>query len=216
MVIFVLIATLGCKKNQPAGTGSAGSGSAGSAAVVVEPAAGSAGSAAGSGADPWSAKAGSDDAGSAAPTVDAGADAPKLGKDVMKKETIGGIKIGDASRGVEQMYGEPESRSPEEEVPATGDTIETIKYPGATLVITKGADKSFTVSSIHITAPSGAGTSRGIKIGSPKADVERHYKKSSEGGDDPNTFLVGSPYGGELFTFKHGKVTEIFLGAMAE
>jgi hypothetical protein len=31
-----------------------------------------------------------------------------------------------------------------------------------------------------------------------------------------DTFLVGDVYGGELFTFKAGKVSEIFLGAMSE
>jgi len=75
----------------------------------------------------------------------------------------------------------------------------------------------YEVGSIGIKAPSTFATSRGIVIGSSKADVEKSYQHSTEGsGDDPSSYLVGSPYGGELFTFKHGKVTEIFLGQMAE
>ena len=73
------------------------------------------------------------------------------------------------------------------------------------------------VESIGIKAPSTLVTSRGILIGSSKADVKKNYQHSTEGsGNDPNAYLVGSPYGGELFTFKHGKVSEIFLGQMAE
>ena len=57
----------------------------------------------------------------------------------------------------------------------------------------------------------------GLKIGSPRADVEKiygtHFDKDFT---DENTFVAGSVYGGSHYAFKDGKVDSLFIGAGAE
>ena len=79
-------------------------------------------------------------------------------------------------------------------------------------------------------------TARGIKIGSTRAEVGKAYRDVEEKapGDGPakpgdpepepvpleegeeKNFVAGTIYGGMIFSFKKGKVVEIFLGAGAE
>jgi len=152
----------------------------------------------------------------AAPPQDAGVPGKPLGKTVMSEETIGGLKIGASAKDVIAVLGKPRKKTKPESSEATGDVTSAWSWPGIGLSMVK-ARHGFEVQSIEINAPSTFATSRGIAIGSSKADVENSYQRSTEGsGDDPNSYLVGSPYGGELFTFKNGKVIEIFLGQMAE
>jgi hypothetical protein len=113
--------------------------------------------------------------------------------------------------------------------------VSTWTFDGLEVTMVK-QDTSYLVSSIGVKPPSKAATSRGIHLGSTRAEVEASYQpakdgmgaedKSDEGRtrssaaggakDDDRSMLVGSPYGGELFTFKNGVVVEIFLGPMAE
>ena len=185
MLVVALAAALACKAKdeaRPAPTGS-GSGSSGSAVAVV--------------AD---ASRAIDAVGSAGPDGGSDADAAvvqkPLGGNVMSEETIGGLKIGSSSVAVIDALAAPAKRTKPEEVPATGDIVSTWTWPGVTLDMKQQKDETFVVLSIAIKAPSQLATSRGVHIGSPKADVKQHYRHSKEGGDDdPNAFLVGSPYG---------------------
>ncbi len=84
---------------------------------------------------------------------------------------------------------------------------------------TPGGEK--VIGSIGITAPSTLKSQRGIGSGSPEADVFRAYEKfraaDSEGFGEPGRiFVVNSIYGGMIFTFSDGKVSELFLGAVFE
>ena len=70
--------------------------------------------------------------------------------------------------------------------------------------------------SIEVFTPSTLSTSRGVKIGTPASELPAFYLRNvDEGRDDPNEYLVGSVYGGMLFTLKDDTVVSIFLGAMA-
>jgi len=109
--------------------------------------------------------------------------------------------------------------------------VSTWTFDGLEVTMLK-QDASYLVSSIGVKPPSKAATSRGIHLGSTRAEVEANYQpaKDGMGADEGRTrssaaggakvdgrsLLVGSPYGGELFTFKSDVVVEIFLGQMAE
>ncbi len=82
---------------------------------------------------------------------------------------------------------------------------------------------SKTVCSITVQAPSEAGTGYGVQIGDSKAkvlDAYRFYESTNEGAngyfDGSDVYLVGSVYGGMIFTFDEGKVARVFLGAATE
>ena len=74
------------------------------------------------------------------------------------------------------------------------------------------------VYSISLTSPSTFKTVRGIGIGSSEAEVEKAYadEKSTEDSRPDELFVAGSIYGGLLFNFVDGNVSEIFIGAAAE
>ena len=61
-------------------------------------------------------------------------------------------------------------------------------------------------------------TARGIKIGSTEAAVKKAYAKErdKEQTKAGESFTAGSIYDGVIFTFKDGKVSQIFIGAAAE
>lgn len=219
---MVLIAVcLGCNNKDTAPSGSAGSGMQ---PVAISPGSGSA--AAGSGSAAPAPPAGSADPATAPPAASGSAiaaagdpGAPKsagqpLGDDVMNQETIGGIKIGSSQTDVVKVLGEPKRRTKAQREEATGNTVTTWKWPGVDIVLTK-TGKQLRVASIHIAAPSTLATSRGIHIGSARAEVQAGYRRAEDPTEDQNSYLVGSEYGGELFSFKNGKVVEIFVGAMA-
>ncbi len=132
------------------------------------------------------------------------------------RETIGGFALGASSDEVVKALGQAKSKSKEETMGATGETISTWNFNGLEITMAK-QDKGYVVNAIGLVPPSTAATSRGIHLGSTRAEVEASYQVGKDqSGADATRFLVGSPFGGELFTFKAGKVIEIFLGAMAE
>jgi hypothetical protein len=71
---------------------------------------------------------------------------------------------------------------------------------------------------IKLVSPSRLATKRGIKIGSSIEEVSFAYakEKDQEMSIPDQTFVAGSIYGGLIFTFDQGRVSEIFLGAAAE
>tara|TARA_R110002096_G_scaffold326721_2_gene520691 strand:+ start:3026 stop:4075 length:1050 start_codon:yes stop_codon:yes gene_type:complete len=84
-----------------------------------------------------------------------------------------------------------------------------------------GGPKS--VFAFAVRAPCSLKTGRGIGIGDRKADViaaYSDYPKDEEDFDgyfgEADVHLVGSIYGGMIFTFEEGKLVDIFLGAVAE
>ena len=109
---------------------------------------------------------------------------------------------------------------------AVGQAVQTWMVPdsGASFDMISdevGGPKS--VFSITVKAPSNLKTNLGIGIGDPKEKVLQTYSEystSDEGLDgffgDADAHLVGSIYGGLIFYFENGVVSEIFLGASAE
>jgi hypothetical protein len=209
--IVVAVLVVGCsgkKKSQPANGGSAGSASSERVAVPT----------------PADAAAPPTDAPSPA---DAGVDALALSdpktldyEHILTWEAIGGLKLGMDEAKVVKLLGKPAKNSFPEEEAASGEFVANWEWPSKGIVLGMGSDKRtgpFKLRTIDITAPSTFATTRGVTIGMAAAELPARYQHNvDEGRDDPNQYLVGSVYGGMLFTLKDDKVAEIFLGAMAE
>ena len=207
--IVVALLVVGCegkKKSQPA---TAGSGS-GSDVVAVTPAA------AADASIPIDAPS----------PADAGVDAIALSdpksldyEHILTWEAIGPLKLGMDEAIVFKLLGKPAKTSFPQEEGATGDFVSDWDWPSKGIVLGMASAKRtgpFSVRSIEIMAPSTFATTRGVTIGMPLTDLPARYQRNiDEGRDDPAEYLVGSVYGGMLFTLKDDKVVSIFLGAMA-
>ncbi len=138
-----------------------------------------------------------------------------------EREALGGIKIGQKAAEITAHAGEPDNKGKDTEWEAIGEWVQEwdFKTQGLTLNMasaTQGGVKA--VLSIAAEAPCKLATVRGIHIGSTMAEVARAYgdvhdKEMSVPGE---TFVAGSVYGGVIFTFTDGKVSQIFIGAAAE
>jgi hypothetical protein len=136
-------------------------------------------------------------------------------------EPLGKIALGQKADDIVKLLGKPESKGEDALMAATGEWVQQWKFPALGLELgmasaKKGAGK--TVSTITATGACKLATARGISIGSPVSAVRRAYgrleeKQQSRPG---KSFVAGSVYGGVIFTLKHGRVSEIFIGAAAE
>jgi hypothetical protein len=134
----------------------------------------------------------------------------------LDSEAIGPLKLDMLDADVIKSLGKPKQQSAVVEEGATGEFITEWAFPGISLEM--GGETSsgpFKVRSITVQKPSKFATNKGIKIGSTLAELEKAYARSTENNDDPDQYLVGSVYGGMLFGLANGKVSSIFLGAMA-
>lgn len=152
------------------------------------------------------------------------------GADIMVDGRIGGLAL-DATEADVFALGEKETlgnlaKGKDEIWDAFGEAVQPWSFIGsgfsADMVSGEiGAPK--TVLSITIEAPSALKTEHGIGIGSTKNEVIKayaDYKTEKEEAEhleaEGNKRLVGSIYGGMVFTLEEGKVSRIFLGASAE
>ncbi len=139
---------------------------------------------------------------------------------LLRNERIGNLQVGLSEAKVKQRINCTLKREPEQLWGADGAYHQTWKYAdcGITLSMVsekKGAPKS--IESITLNSPSRLSTKRNVRVGSPQKAVMKAYKsewnRETSGAD---LFVAGSIYGGLIFQFQNGKVTQIFLGAAAE
>jgi hypothetical protein len=140
---------------------------------------------------------------------------------LMKEEALDEIRLEMPQKEVLKILGKPAKTGPDVEWEAIGEHVQEWQYPaqGLTLQmssIKKGGTKK--VLMVTLKAPGDRRTKKGIQVGSTEEAVRKVYgaledKESSRKGD---VFVAGSVYGGLVFKFEKGKVSEIFLGAMAE
>ena len=85
-------------------------------------------------------------------------------------------------------------------------------------IASEKSDREGAVFSIKITIPSRLKTKRGIGIGDTYEQVRKIYQQyeDRENSISSKTFVAGSIYGGLIFTFKNNRVTQIYLGSVAE
>ncbi len=140
---------------------------------------------------------------------------------LLKTERIGKLQIGLSEQKVKQKINCALNREPEKLWGADGAYHQKWKYVdcGITLGMVsakKGASKS--IESITLNNPSRLSTKRNIQIGSDKKAVMKAYQAewNREESNRSDYFVAGSVYGGLIFQFQNGKVSEIFLGAAAE
>ena len=139
----------------------------------------------------------------------------------LEKESLGKLKIDQKAADVTALIGKPDSKGKDVEWGATGDWVQEWKFKSQGLTLnmaseSKGGTK--TILTITATAPCALNTARGIHIGSTIAEVTKTYRnvQDKEQSQAGKTFVAGSIYGGVIFTFTSGKVSQIFIGAAAE
>jgi hypothetical protein len=140
---------------------------------------------------------------------------------LIEDECVGEITLGQKADQLTALVGKPEGKGKDVMWDAIGEWVQEWRYPAQGLELnmaskTKGGVKS--VLTITATAPCKLATKKGIKIGSSIAEVTKAYQdvQDKEQSDAGKTFVAGSIYGGVIFTFKDGKVVQIFVGAAAE
>jgi hypothetical protein len=140
---------------------------------------------------------------------------------ILRTESIGGLKIGMSAEKVRATIHSKLSLGPNVEWGADGMFHQSWKYSAIGLEVgmvahTKGAAQ--TIDRITAVAPCTFATGRGIKIGSPEAQVKQAYKGDihPESTQNKQVLIAGSVYGGMIFNLQNGAVSHIFLGAAAE
>ncbi|HSJ03532.1 MAG: hypothetical protein ACAI34_02530 [Verrucomicrobium sp.] len=149
------------------------------------------------------------------------ADLAEKGMALMKTESLDGIRLEMPQSEVLKALGKPAKKGQDIEWEAIGEFVQEWRFPDHGLVlnmtsIKKGAAK--TVFSVALIPPGKQGTKKGIHLGSTEAEVGKAYGalRDPDSSEKGKTFVVGSLYGGLVFTFEKGKVVGIFLGASAE
>ncbi|GEM_PF-1038257 len=143
-----------------------------------------------------------------------------LGFDLLRNESVGPINLSLSSEDVVKALGEPEEKS--EFLVWDSDGLEHQSWiyakEGIILEIVK-TENAITVASIDISSPCTYKTSRGIGIGSKKSEVYEAYKPEidpAENKEDSEFIVVGTVYGGIIFSIENDSVSGIFIGASAE
>lgn len=141
----------------------------------------------------------------------------RLGLDASETEIIAlgeTEKLGELAKGKDEIW------------EAFGEAVQAWTFTGSGFsanIISGQVGAPKTIHSITIEAPSALKTERGIGIGSTKMEaIEAYSDYKTEKQEAENLLktgdmhLVGSIYGGMVFTFEEGNVSKTFLGASAE
>jgi hypothetical protein len=143
---------------------------------------------------------------------------------ILREERIGDLHIGMSEDRVKQGVACPLKRGKESHSPATGEYVEEWAYSKCGLWLVMSSERrkgKKEINSIRITGPSKLPTKRGIRIGSTEQEVVDAYAGAQDQdalyfSKKGKQFVAGSIYGGLIFSFTKGRVSEIFLGAGAE
>ncbi len=136
-------------------------------------------------------------------------------------DIIGGwLKESIEQQVVIDKLGLPEKKGKDEYWEATGTYVQNWNYTslGITLEMeseSQGGIKK--VRSIIIIHPCKLTTSQGVGVGSDEKSVREKYLKLIDASNsNAEAIVVGSIYGGAIFTLDNGIVSKIFIGATAE
>ena len=143
---------------------------------------------------------------------------------IMREETFGFIKLNLPAAEVLKGMGEPEQKSETKIWGADGLEHQTWYYPAKGVVLGMvGSIEKQSVDRVSMKNPCELKTSRGIGMGSTAEEVRAAYgneinsKESRQWSTQSNPkIVVGSIFGGIIFTMTEDKVSAIFLGAAAE
>lgn len=142
-----------------------------------------------------------------------------LGFELLKTEGLGELKLGMEPKQVEVVLGKPTNLSKPEVWEADGMTHQTWTYKkgGLELDMSGNSAAELVLGGITAYKPCNLKTKRQIGIGTPMNLVMEAYKKEIDRESSDTAYIVvGSVYGGVLFTLKNQQVSGIFIGAAAE
>jgi hypothetical protein len=151
--------------------------------------------------------------------VNVGYDA--LGFDLQTKETLFVLNNSLLDVDIIKLLGEAEKKSDPIVWEADGLEHQTWYYysKGIELGFFRDGEDNQIVFSIDLQAACSMKTSRGITIGSTRNEVLKAYEREinlNENSIDSDSIVVGTVYGGLIFTFENDKVSSAFIGAAAE
>jgi hypothetical protein len=137
----------------------------------------------------------------------------------LKNESVGGIRLYDKSSKVTGKYGPPDKKIKGEMEAATGCVIWTCNYrkQGLTFEICASEDTNkMTVRSVRASGKSKAKTGKGIGLGSTRSAVKKVYGNLALKDSGVEAVEDEENRRALYFTFKGGKVVEIFFSEMPE
>lgn len=140
---------------------------------------------------------------------------------LLRLERIGHLSIGIGEKEAIAALSCPVSKGKNAFSEATGDYDQKWSFPACGVDLTmssssRGGPK--VVTAIVVAAPSTLTTTKGVGIGSTEDDVLAAYGPFLDRGASRRgkTIVAGSIYGGLIISIADSKVSEIFLGAIAE
>lgn len=141
--------------------------------------------------------------------------------ELMNNESLGKLKINMRARDVVSILGHPESKGRKNVWGSDGLYHQDWSYARQGILLGMASEKSDQdgkIFSIKITSPASLKTKRGIGIGDTYEQVRKIYQQyeDRENSIPSKTFVAGSIYGGLVFIFKNNRVTQIYLGSVAE
>lgn len=143
----------------------------------------------------------------------------EIGYNIMKNESVGQLKYGLSLSKVIEVYGKPSEETKTVLWSGDGEYHQTIKYQdkGIELDVIGNPGSHKKINMITISKPSELKTLKNIGVGSDSNEVENAYKDQIATDFSNNeSIVVGSIYGGLIFTLKDNKVASIFIGSAAE
>ena len=140
---------------------------------------------------------------------------------MLRKESLGGLKLELPEKEVIKQLGKPERVGQLTRQEADGTYVQQWEYgsKGLSILMTSGEKKTGAKSIASFIASAGCtlATKKEIKIGSPLSAVRKAYGSFEDRENKAeDQFVAGSIYGGIIFNFEKGKVSRIFFGAAAE
>ena len=147
--------------------------------------------------------------------------APPVAEDdfaLMNSESFGDLKLDMTEADVKKVLPGAKRKGKCELSEVAGGTVRFLVDEAAGVQLVVSCEKTGDVGSFRVFSPSKLKTKRGIAIGDTADAVKKAYGDSldSQSEPDENNIVAGSVYGGLGFTLTDGKVTQMFLGAIAE
>jgi hypothetical protein len=143
----------------------------------------------------------------------------QLGFKLMKRESLGALRLDLSSKKVSEILGEPEEKTDPALWGADGLYHQSWTYTqkGISLDIVGKEGENQTVSRITITEPCSFKTKRNIGIGSRIDEVRTAYLEEIDpASSSASSIAAGTHYGGVIFGIENKKVNQIFIGIAAE
>ena len=137
---------------------------------------------------------------------------------VYDTEAIGPLRARMTEAELVKLLGKPRAKQDAIQEGATGQWVSSWEWKdSAALMVSDSGKPPWTARDVS-TSHAGWATKKKIKIGSTRREVEKAYPRAPDAPpqqQQPDEYLVGSPYGGMLVTFTKDRVSSIAIGVFA-